>query len=229
MSGYRPHAVISPGRPGHPTPPHRSFPAACRLIDGANITMEDEHMWLIPFSPGLDHVVTIRFDRAESIAGLRFWNYNKSPEDTYRGVSQGTVATLGPLSGKRCLDEWLAWLPERSINPPEPSKWSWGLQAGRECAAVSSSANSRWRLKSPGRLRKLQYLVFSGGSEICSRPGPYLSVACCTPVFTERFLGPGLSLDPRPSLWEASVITRSLRVSKSEVQKSPVAHAGSHS
>lgn len=43
-------------------------------------------MWLIPFSPGLDHVVTIRFDRAESIAGLRFWNYNKSPEDTYRGV-----------------------------------------------------------------------------------------------------------------------------------------------
>uniref|UniRef100_A0A8D1S5Z5 KATNIP domain-containing protein n=1 Tax=Sus scrofa TaxID=9823 RepID=A0A8D1S5Z5_PIG len=57
-----------------------------KLIDGANITMEDEHMWLIPFSPGLDHVVTIRFDRAESIAGLRFWNYNKSPEDTYRGV-----------------------------------------------------------------------------------------------------------------------------------------------
>ncbi|XP_047570336.1 katanin-interacting protein isoform X1 [Lutra lutra] len=57
-----------------------------KLIDGANITMEDEHMWLIPFSPGLDHVVTIRFDRAESITGLRFWNYNKSPEDTYRGA-----------------------------------------------------------------------------------------------------------------------------------------------
>ncbi|XP_023048706.1 protein KIAA0556 homolog isoform X7 [Piliocolobus tephrosceles] len=57
-----------------------------KLIDGTNITMEDEHMWLIPFSPGLDHVVTIRLDRAESIAGLRFWNYNKSPEDTYRGA-----------------------------------------------------------------------------------------------------------------------------------------------
>nr|XP_030727438.1 protein KIAA0556 homolog isoform X4 [Globicephala melas] len=57
-----------------------------KLIDGANITMEDEHMWLIPFLPGLDHVVTIHFDRAESIAGLRFWNYNKSPEDTYRGA-----------------------------------------------------------------------------------------------------------------------------------------------
>ncbi|XP_023596776.1 katanin-interacting protein [Trichechus manatus latirostris] len=57
-----------------------------KLIDGANITMEDEHMWLIPFSPGLDHMVTIRFDRPESITGLRFWNYNKSPEDTYRGA-----------------------------------------------------------------------------------------------------------------------------------------------
>ncbi|XP_037669885.1 LOW QUALITY PROTEIN: katanin-interacting protein [Choloepus didactylus] len=57
-----------------------------KLIDGANVTMEDDHMWLIPFSPGQDHVVTVRFDRAESIAGLRFWNYNKSSEDTYRGA-----------------------------------------------------------------------------------------------------------------------------------------------
>ncbi|KAM6166717.1 katanin-interacting protein [Erethizon dorsatum] len=57
-----------------------------KLIDGVNITTEDEHMWLIPFWSGLDHVVTIRFDRAESVAGLRFWNYNKSPEDTYRGA-----------------------------------------------------------------------------------------------------------------------------------------------
>uniref|UniRef100_A0A8D1AQZ6 KATNIP domain-containing protein n=1 Tax=Sus scrofa TaxID=9823 RepID=A0A8D1AQZ6_PIG len=66
-----------------------------KLIDGANITMEDEHMWLIPFSPGLDHVVTIRFDRAESIAGLRFWNYNKSPEDTYRGAKVVHVSLDG--------------------------------------------------------------------------------------------------------------------------------------
>ncbi|XP_019062949.1 protein KIAA0556 homolog isoform X2 [Fukomys damarensis] len=57
-----------------------------KLIDGVNITTEDEHMWLIPFCPGMDHVVTIRFDRTESLAGLRFWNYNKSPEDTYRGA-----------------------------------------------------------------------------------------------------------------------------------------------
>ncbi|XP_074138876.1 katanin-interacting protein isoform X2 [Sminthopsis crassicaudata] len=57
-----------------------------KLIDGTNITVEDEHMWLIPFSPGEDHLITIYFDKAENIVGLRFWNYNKSPEDTYRGA-----------------------------------------------------------------------------------------------------------------------------------------------
>ncbi|NXE06898.1 K0556 protein, partial [Lophotis ruficrista] len=57
-----------------------------KLIDGTNITVEDDHMWLIPFSFGEDHLVTIHFDKTESIAGLRFWNYNKSPEDTFRGA-----------------------------------------------------------------------------------------------------------------------------------------------
>ncbi|XP_021267772.1 protein KIAA0556 homolog isoform X2 [Numida meleagris] len=57
-----------------------------KLIDGTNITAEDDHMWLIPFSFGENHLLTIHFDKIESIAGLRFWNYNKSPEDTYRGA-----------------------------------------------------------------------------------------------------------------------------------------------
>ncbi|XP_075022133.1 katanin-interacting protein isoform X3 [Calonectris borealis] len=57
-----------------------------KLIDGTNITVEDDHMWLIPFSFGEDHLLTIHFDKLESIAGLRFWNYNKSPEDTFRGA-----------------------------------------------------------------------------------------------------------------------------------------------
>ncbi|KFQ27792.1 Uncharacterized protein KIAA0556, partial [Mesitornis unicolor] len=57
-----------------------------KLIDGTNITVEDDHMWLIPFSFGEDHLLTIHFDKIENIAGLRFWNYNKSPEDTYRGA-----------------------------------------------------------------------------------------------------------------------------------------------
>ncbi|MBN3276848.1 K0556 protein, partial [Polyodon spathula] len=57
-----------------------------KLIDGSNVTMEDEHMWLIPFTPGKDHILTVSFEKPETIAGLRFWNYNKSPEDTYRGL-----------------------------------------------------------------------------------------------------------------------------------------------
>ncbi|NWX46747.1 K0556 protein, partial [Steatornis caripensis] len=57
-----------------------------KLIDGTNITVDDDHMWLIPFCFGEDHLLTIRFDKIESIAGLRFWNYNKSPEDTCRGA-----------------------------------------------------------------------------------------------------------------------------------------------
>ncbi|XP_051789759.1 katanin-interacting protein [Erpetoichthys calabaricus] len=57
-----------------------------KLIDGTNVTTDDEHMWLIPFTEGQSHVLSINFQRPETIAGLRFWNYNKSPEDTYRGV-----------------------------------------------------------------------------------------------------------------------------------------------
>ncbi|KAM9222544.1 katanin-interacting protein [Leptosomus discolor] len=73
-----------------------------KLIDGTNITVEDDHMWLIPFSFGEDHLLTIHFDKMESIAGLRFWNYNKSPEDTYRGAKVAHVLLDG-----------------HSISPPE--------------------------------------------------------------------------------------------------------------
>jgi len=57
------------------------------VIDGVNITVSDEHMWLIPYTAGANHTVTISFSKPEEIVGLRFWNYNKSTEDTYRGVS----------------------------------------------------------------------------------------------------------------------------------------------
>ncbi|KAF7652608.1 hypothetical protein LDENG_00094480 [Lucifuga dentata] len=57
-----------------------------KLIDGCNITTDDLHMWLIPFSYGEPHTLTITFNKAQTIAGLRVWNYNKSPEDSYRGA-----------------------------------------------------------------------------------------------------------------------------------------------
>uniref|UniRef100_A0A3P9PVR9 Si:dkey-161j23.7 n=1 Tax=Poecilia reticulata TaxID=8081 RepID=A0A3P9PVR9_POERE len=44
------------------------------------------HMWLIPFSPGVSHTLSVAFSRHQAVAGLRVWNYNKSSEDSYRGV-----------------------------------------------------------------------------------------------------------------------------------------------
>ncbi|XP_047464632.1 katanin-interacting protein isoform X2 [Mugil cephalus] len=57
-----------------------------KLIDGHNITTDDQHMWLIPFSYGDPHILNITFTKPQTVAGLRVWNYNKSPEDSYRGV-----------------------------------------------------------------------------------------------------------------------------------------------
>lgn len=57
-----------------------------RLLDGVNITTSDEHMWLVPYTAGEDHMLTINMGKSTEMSGLRIWNYNKSPEDTYRGV-----------------------------------------------------------------------------------------------------------------------------------------------
>lgn len=58
-----------------------------RLVDNTNVTLSDEHMWMIPFTDGGDHTLSVEFSQTQLIAGLRIWNYNKSREDTYRGVS----------------------------------------------------------------------------------------------------------------------------------------------
>ncbi|XP_066292007.1 katanin-interacting protein-like isoform X3 [Branchiostoma lanceolatum] len=57
-----------------------------KLVDGCNVTTEDEHMWLIPFNEGDGHVLTVDLGQPQYLTGLRFWNYNKSREDTYRGA-----------------------------------------------------------------------------------------------------------------------------------------------
>lgn len=74
-----------------------------KLIDGINITTSDEHMWLIPFSYGESHTLSVTFSEVQCIAGLRIWNYNKSPEDSYRGVKLIHVflddAAISPSEG----------------------------------------------------------------------------------------------------------------------------------
>ncbi|XP_052774680.1 katanin-interacting protein-like isoform X2 [Mya arenaria] len=70
-----------------------------KVIDGTNVTTSDEHMWLVPFVEGENHTLTIDFDQKVLVAGLRVWNYNKSKEDTYRGVRIVHVAIDGkPVS-----------------------------------------------------------------------------------------------------------------------------------
>uniref|UniRef100_A0A8C1GUB8 KATNIP domain-containing protein n=1 Tax=Cyprinus carpio TaxID=7962 RepID=A0A8C1GUB8_CYPCA len=74
-----------------------------KLFDGMNITTDDKHMWLIPFTSGSDHTLTVRFAQPQTIAGFRIWNYNKSPEDSYRGVKVMHLfldgACISPLGG----------------------------------------------------------------------------------------------------------------------------------
>ncbi len=58
-----------------------------KLVDGTNVTTDDRHMWLVPFTPGKSHVVvTIALSKPRFLSELRFYNYNKSLEDTYRGA-----------------------------------------------------------------------------------------------------------------------------------------------
>lgn len=43
-------------------------------------------MWLIPFTDGQDHLLTVDLGQPTPLIGLRVWNYNKSTDDTFRGV-----------------------------------------------------------------------------------------------------------------------------------------------
>ena len=57
-----------------------------KLFNDKNNTQDDRNMWLIPFNKGDDHTVRIDLGEKRVISAIRFFNYNKSPEDTLRGV-----------------------------------------------------------------------------------------------------------------------------------------------
>ena len=54
-------------------------------------------MWLIPFNSGEDHTIKIDLGKMTQISGLRFYNYNKSSEDSLRGVKQIVISVDGKL------------------------------------------------------------------------------------------------------------------------------------
>jgi hypothetical protein len=59
-----------------------------RLFDGEHVTCDDYHMWLCPFSGKEKVRVMINLSVSKKLHGLRIWNYNKSSDDTYRGVGR---------------------------------------------------------------------------------------------------------------------------------------------
>lgn len=66
-----------------------------KLINGRNRTVDDHNMWLIPFCPGQQHFLEANFSAPTMVAGVRFWNYNKSSEDTARGIKRIQILVDG--------------------------------------------------------------------------------------------------------------------------------------
>lgn len=77
-----------------------------------NITTNDHHvssfkscylnsqMWLIPFTAGSDHLLTISFTQPTALSGIKIYNYNKSLEDTARGVRWSESIVIFTLAGQ---------------------------------------------------------------------------------------------------------------------------------
>lgn len=58
-----------------------------RLFDSENVTCDKDHMWLCPFNRQEKVRLMITLSVSKKLHGLRIWNYNASPEDSYRGVN----------------------------------------------------------------------------------------------------------------------------------------------
>ncbi|CAH1795086.1 unnamed protein product [Owenia fusiformis] len=68
-----------------------------KLVNNINITMSDENMWMVPYTEGEPHTVTINLRETTVLTGIRFWNYNKSKECTYRGAKLVHIKLDGQL------------------------------------------------------------------------------------------------------------------------------------
>ena len=61
------------------------------MFNNKNNTIDDRNMWLIPFNKGEDHTIMIDLGETRTITAIRFFNYNKSPEDSLRGARQVVI------------------------------------------------------------------------------------------------------------------------------------------
>lgn len=56
------------------------------LVNGRHESVKDKDIWLIPYTAGEEHTIKITFPKAVEVKGIKFFNYNKSEEDSLRGV-----------------------------------------------------------------------------------------------------------------------------------------------
>lgn len=66
-----------------------------KLFDHVNLTTLDQHMWLTSFSLASGVQLRITWPSPIVMAGVRVWNYNKSSDDTARGVKRAHVTLDG--------------------------------------------------------------------------------------------------------------------------------------
>ena len=45
-----------------------------KVVDGANVTDDDRHMWLVPYTLGTDHLLSVDLGRPHDLVGLRVYN-----------------------------------------------------------------------------------------------------------------------------------------------------------
>jgi hypothetical protein len=83
-----------------------------KLVNGVNDTTADNNMWMIPFTKGAKHTVTVTFGREVPLMCLQIWNFNKvvsggdnqahevcCEENLLRGVSLASIELLCGSSG----------------------------------------------------------------------------------------------------------------------------------
>ena len=79
-----------------------------RLVDGRNVTKDEDHMWSFSKNPRVTWAVklTISLVTRTDLVGLRLWNYNPSLDDSFVGVKWlkvrpcvgvGVYTTLPPM------------------------------------------------------------------------------------------------------------------------------------
>ncbi|KAA0155858.1 hypothetical protein FNF29_01278 [Cafeteria roenbergensis] len=94
-----------------------------KLVDGVDVTCDDTHMWLVPYTEGERHWLRVDLGRTVSLAGIVLYNYNKSADDASRGVRTISLA----LDGRPVFARAAGHPATNDSSDPGAPVWSRGL------------------------------------------------------------------------------------------------------